>query len=234
MEHPRHSLAQFCRILLKERDEIWPHADTKYNRIFQHEINSIDHPFCFSSVEELDNMEFRPKGAGEAKLGARACTKIPRAGCTANTEQDPKPNNLIGTYETSIHGASAPDSGPCTKFPRDASEYPRNVGIPEDRLAAEGTTNTDRISPTVVAPIPDASDHAIISKCTGHPNPDRIRCTEASRVASDRCTDHIISKDAGHPNPDSIRCTEASRVASDRCTDHIISEGTGHPNPDKI
>ena len=234
VEHPRHSLAQFCRILLKERDEIWPHADTKYNRIFQHEINSIDHPFCFPSVEELDNMEFRPKGAGEAKLGARACTKIPRAGCTANTEQDPKPNNLIGTYETSIHGASAPDSGPCTKFPRDASEYPRNVGIPEDRLAAEGTTNTDRISPTVVAPIPDASDHAIISKCTGHPNPDRIRCTEASRVASDRCTDHIISKDAGHPNPDRIRCTEASRVTSDRCTDHIISKDTGHLNPDSI
>ena len=77
VEHPRHSLAQFCRILLKERDEIWPHADTKYNRIFQHEINSIDHPFCFPSVEELDNMEFRPKGAGEAKWAPERVQRFP-------------------------------------------------------------------------------------------------------------------------------------------------------------
>eukprot|EP00435_Cladocopium_sp_Y103_P021173 s136_g5.t1 len=71
-EHPRRALANFCRVLLHERTINWPDANTKYTRIFENEIFSLDHPFVFASPDSQSEYPDPPDHASEFPTEASA------------------------------------------------------------------------------------------------------------------------------------------------------------------
>ena len=134
-EHPRRALANFCRVLLNERNLFGSLSETMYTRIFQQEIESLDHPIEFPAEDVQVAQMYRscetPDAAERTRCSHSAshqCTKNIRASDTAEfdplarhddkiaSEASGSPSScaLVGKVLKAYHPVTS-DSAPCTK-----------------------------------------------------------------------------------------------------------------------
>ena len=55
--HPREVFTDMCLRLLEERDQMWPENNTVYMKLFEQEIQAIDRPLVYATMDQLNACE---------------------------------------------------------------------------------------------------------------------------------------------------------------------------------